>query len=146
MVGGRESIYRLEPLKMHVDSRGYLVPIREIIEQDEIGNIYITAAFKGAVKAWHYHNKQVDRLVCVKGRALVGLAFDSGEQVILEKVVLDEMIPQMLIIPKKVYHGYMSLTKEAVLLNITDRLYDPEDEHRLSWDAFGADFWQLDKG
>jgi len=142
-----ESIYRLKPLKLHLDSRGYLIPIREAISSEErIGNIYVTAVFRGAVKAWHYHRKQVDRLVCVKGRALVGLAFDSGSDVILEKVVLDERIPQMLIIPRGVYHGFMSLEKEAVILNVTDREYDPNDEYRKDWDAYGADFWQPDKG
>jgi len=139
------AIYELKPLRIHLDSRGYLIPIKESID-GEIGNIYVTSAVRGAVKAWHYHNNQVDRLVCVKGRALVGLAFDSGNQVILEKVVLDEMVPQMLIIPKKVYHGFMSLTRETVLLNVTDRKYDPNDEHRLDWAAFGASFWRPDRG
>ena len=141
---GTKILYELKPLRIHLDSRGYLIPIREAID-GEIGNIYITSAIKGAVKAWHCHSKQTDRLVCVGGRALVGIAFDDGEHVTLEKIALDERVPQILIIPPGVYHGFISLTRETVLLNVTDRLYDPNDEHRLDWDAFGAEFWSPDR-
>ena len=42
------------------------------------GQVYMTTAYPGAVKAWHYHKKQVDNFVVVKGMMKVVL-YDGRE-------------------------------------------------------------------
>ena len=44
----------------------------------KFGQVYVTSAYPGVVKAWHYHKKQWDHFICVKGMMKVAL-YDSRE-------------------------------------------------------------------
>ncbi|HUW83337.1 MAG TPA: dTDP-4-dehydrorhamnose 3,5-epimerase, partial [Phycisphaerae bacterium] len=48
------------PLRVIPDERGWLM---EVLRRDDemfiqFGQVYVTAAYPGVVKAWHYHKKQ----------------------------------------------------------------------------------------
>ncbi|HPD61351.1 MAG TPA: WxcM-like domain-containing protein, partial [Thermodesulfobacteriota bacterium] len=56
-------------LKVIPDERGRLM---EILRFDEeifmrFGQVYMTTAYPGVVKGWHYHKVQYDNMVVVKG-------------------------------------------------------------------------------
>jgi len=69
---------KVKALRVIQDERGRLM---EMLRSDDelflkFGQIYMTTAYPGAVKAWHYHKKQVDNFVVVKGMMKVVL-YDS---------------------------------------------------------------------
>jgi dTDP-4-dehydrorhamnose 3,5-epimerase len=118
-------------IKKIADDRGWLA---ELVNSSfgTIGHVYVTTCLPGVVKAWHKHNHQTDRFILLSGRLLVGLCNES----ITRSVV---MLPfhKMLIIHPGVWHGFTAIgNDEAVVLNCTDRPYDPQDEIRLPFDSF----------
>ena len=71
---------QVKTLKVLADERGWLM---EMLRNDDdmfqgFGQVYMTAAYPGVVKGWHYHKLQVDHFVCVKGMMKVVL-FDPRE-------------------------------------------------------------------
>ena len=71
---------KIKKLKVIPDERGRLM---EMLRADDdlfmrFGQVYMTTAYPGAVKAWYYHKKQVDNFVVVKGMMKVVL-FDGRE-------------------------------------------------------------------
>jgi dTDP-4-dehydrorhamnose 3,5-epimerase len=89
------------------------------------------------VKAWHYHERQVDHFVCVRGMAKVVLydpREDSPSHGLLNEFFMGERNPLLLQIPPLVYHGFKCIGEEAALIiNIPTEVYRYEapDEHRL---------------
>ena len=61
---------RTKVLRVIPDERGWLM---EILRADDaelfttFGQTYVSATYPGAVKAWHYHRRQVDHFACVAG-------------------------------------------------------------------------------
>jgi len=101
----------VKELKVIPDERGRLM---EMLRCDDalfkkFGQVYLTTAYPGVVKAWHYHKKQWDHFVCVRGMMKVVL-FDSrpesatrGE---VNEFFLGDHRPILLQIPPLVYHGF----------------------------------------
>jgi len=59
----------MKKLKVIPDERGRLM---EILRADEemfkgFGQVYMTTAYPGVVKGWHYHKKQHDNMAVVRG-------------------------------------------------------------------------------
>ncbi|MBU1147910.1 MAG: dTDP-4-dehydrorhamnose 3,5-epimerase, partial [Candidatus Omnitrophica bacterium] len=57
----------VKKLKLIPDERGRLM---EILRSDEemfqkFGQVYMTTAYPGVIKAWHYHKKQDDYFTCI---------------------------------------------------------------------------------
>jgi dTDP-4-dehydrorhamnose 3,5-epimerase len=126
-------------LRVIPDERGRLM---EMLRSDDevflkFGQAYMTTAYSGVVKAWHYHKKQVDNFVVVRGMMKVVL-YDSrkesptfGE---INEFFLGEHNPMLLQIPAFVYHGFKCISdQEAMVINIPTECYDYKepDEYRL---------------
>jgi len=130
---------QVKPLKVLVDERGRLM---EMLRSDDplfkgFGQVYLTAAYPGVVKAWHYHKKQWDHFVCVRGMAKVVL-FDSREQSRtrneINEFFLGDHRPILLQIPPLVYHGFKCVSDgEAIIINCPTEcyVYDNPDEFRV---------------
>ncbi|HEY3226874.1 MAG TPA: WxcM-like domain-containing protein, partial [Planctomycetota bacterium] len=61
---------KVKSLKPIADERGHLM---ELVRRDDpafikFGQVYMTTAFPGVVKGWHYHKAQVDNFACVQGQ------------------------------------------------------------------------------
>ena len=120
----------VKDLKLVPDERGFLM---EILRRDDplfqqFGQAYITAAYPGVVKAWHYHRHQTDYFCVLSGMAKVVL-YDAREgspthgQV--NEFFLGEQRRQLLVIPPLVYHGFKNIgTELCLLLNLPTELYD----------------------
>ena len=59
----------IKKLKVIPDERGRLM---EILRCDDemfrsFGQVYLTTAYPGVVKGWHYHKKQFDNMTVIKG-------------------------------------------------------------------------------
>ena len=126
-------------LRVIPDERGRLM---EMLRSDDdlfirFGQVYMTTAYPGAVKAWHYHKKQVDHFVCVKGMMKVVL-YDGRPESLTHKEIneffIGEHNPLLLQIPPLVYHGFKCIGgEEAIVINCPTETYhynDP-DEYRL---------------
>ncbi len=128
---------KIKQLKPIPDERGRVM---EMLRSDDdifkgFGYVYMTTAYPGVVKGWHYHNKQTDNFVVVRGMMKVVL-FDARPDSPTREEVGEYFLgchnPILLQIPPGIYHGFKCVSQEeAAVINIPDRLYDPEDEFRL---------------
>lgn len=125
------------------DERGRLM---EMLRSDDdlfvqFGQVYMTTAYPGVVKAWHYHKLQIDNFVVVKGMVKVVL-YDARENSTtrgnIAEFFMGEHNPILLQIPANVYHGFKCISEtEAIILNCATELYNPvsPDEHRIPYDS-----------
>ncbi len=144
---------RIKKLTPHADERGYLM---ELLRNDDdifttFGQCYVTLNYPGVIRAWHYHKKQEDFFVVVKGMCKVGL-YDMREgsptRGLAEAHYLGDNNNIVLRIPVGVAHGYRTIVVEASLLvNFPTQLYDPAepDEFRVPWDSPDIPFnWEIE--
>lgn len=127
-------------LKLIPDERGFLM---EILRRDDplfqgFGQAYVTAAYPGVVKAWHYHEKQTDHFCVLAGMAKVVL-YDAREgsptKGEINEFYLGEQRRGLVVIPPGVYHGYKNIGPEVVLLlNLPTETYNyaAPDEFRAA--------------
>jgi dTDP-4-dehydrorhamnose 3,5-epimerase len=125
-------------LKVIPDERGRLM---EVLRADDemfrkFGQIYMTTAYPGVVKGWHYHKKQWDHFVCVKGMMKVVLydsRDDSPTKGEINEFFLGDHNPMVLQIPPYVFHGFKCVADhESIIINIPTEVfhYDDPDEFR----------------
>ncbi len=131
---------KIKRLKVIPDERGRLM---EILRQDDklfekFGQVYLTTAYPGVVKGWHYHKKQDDNMAVVKGMMKIVL-FDGRKKSPTYKEINEffsgENNPILVHIPRGVYHGFKCISEEeALVINIPTEVYnyDNPDEFRLS--------------
>ena len=98
-------------LKVIPDERGFLM---EMLRDDDpffqkFGQVYLTVVYPEVVKGWHYHKKQTDHFVVVKGMSKVVL-YDSREDSPTKGEVneffLGERNPTLLVIPPPIGRFY----------------------------------------
>jgi dTDP-4-dehydrorhamnose 3,5-epimerase len=121
------------------DERGFLY---EMLRADDpffqrFGQCYLTAVYPGVVKGWHWHERQTDHFVCVKGMAKVVLydrREDSPTHGEVNEFFLGERNPILLVIPRRVLHGMKGVgTETAMIVNLPTHPYDHDDpdEYRV---------------
>lgn len=145
----------IKELKVHADERGFLMELLRNDDKifDKFGQVYMTTCYPGVIKAWHFHKKQIDHFVVVKGMAKVVL-YDTreGSSTIgtLNEFFLGEKHPILLKIPNQVQHGFKAVGDETCyLLNISTEPYDcaEPDEFRLPYDTDEIPYdWSLKHG
>ena len=126
-------------LRLIPDERGRLM---EILRNDDefftrFGQVYMTTTYPHVVKAWHYHRKQDDHIVCVKGMLKLVLYDDRDDSPTKGEVnefFIGDYKPMLVKVPKMVYHGWKCISdEEALVVNIPTETYDRNepDEYRL---------------
>jgi len=130
---------KVKPLRMIPDERGRLMEL--LRADDEIfikfGQVYMTTVYPGVVKAWHYHKKQYDNFVAVRGMiklVLYDAREDSPTRGEINEFFIGDWNPQLVQIPPGVYHGFKCISEtEAIVINIPTEVYDyaQPDEYRL---------------
>lgn len=126
-------------LRVIPDERGYLM---EILRCDDplfsnFGQVYMTTAYPGVVKGWHYHKEQTDNMTVVRGMAKIVL-YDMREKSPtfgeLAEFFVGEKNPILIQIPPGVAHGMKAIgTELACMLNVPTHKYnyDAPDEYRF---------------
>ena len=133
---------KIKALKIWPDDRGYLY---ETLRKDDqffkkFGQSNVTMAYPGVIKAFHWHKKQDDFWVCVKGMiqaVLYDLRPGSKTKGETQVICMGEQNPVLVYIPKGVAHGYRVLGPEsAILVYYTSETYNSQkpDEERISHD------------
>ena len=129
----------IKKLKVIPDERGRLM---EMLRADDdifqkFGQIYLSVAYPGAVKGWHYHKVQIDYFTIVKGMMKVVL-YDGREESptngLINEFFMGEHNPILITIPTFVLHGMKGIgTEPAYLVNCPTEPYnyDNPDEFRV---------------
>ena len=134
---------KIKKLKVIPDERGRLF---EILRKDdelftEFGQVYITTAYPGVIKAWHAHDYQNDNITCIHG--MIKLVLYDGREGSKTKGIINEFFigthnPILVHIPRRVWHGFKNIGEtECLVINIPDRVYNYEnpDEKRKPFDT-----------
>ena len=130
---------QIKKLKVIPDERGYLMEMLRCDDDffQKFGQVYLTVAYPGVVKGWHYHKIQTDHFVCVKGMLKVVLYDDrdgSRTRGEVNEFFLGEHNPILLVIPNGVLHGMKGVGSEpAYLINVPTEpyKYHEPDEYRV---------------
>ncbi len=130
---------KIKKLRVIPDERGRLM---EILRSDDefftqFGQVYMTTAYPGVVKAWHYHKVQSDNMAVIRGMMKIVLYDSRRESKTFGEVnefFAGEHNPVLIHIPPLVFHGFKCIsTEEAVVINVPTEAYryrEP-DEYRV---------------
>jgi dTDP-4-dehydrorhamnose 3,5-epimerase len=130
---------RTKPLRLVPDERGWLM---EILRADDetflkFGQVYVSATYPQVVKAWHYHENQVDNFACVAGMVklvLVDTREGSPTSGAINEFYIGTQKPLLVQIPPRVYHGWKCISVEpSLVVNVPTEPYrhGAPDEYRL---------------
>ena len=131
---------KIKPLKVIPDERGRLMELLRSDDQEffiQFGQVYMTTAYPGVVKAWHYHKRQTDNFAVVHGMMKVVLYDnrpDSPTHGEVNEFFMGIHNPLLLQIPPLVLHGFKCIGEtEGIVINIPTTLYNYKapDEHRI---------------
>jgi dTDP-4-dehydrorhamnose 3,5-epimerase len=135
---------RLASLTVYPDDRGYFLELqrfgRGLAAAFAPESTQVSAAFNypGTIKAFHYHLQQTDCWNPVKGLlqvALADLRLGSPTFGWRNTMYVGPLRPWQILIPPGVAHGYKVVgAEEAMLVYLTDRFYNPQDEGRIPYD------------
>lgn len=136
---------RLAALSIFPDDRGCFLEIqrlgRGLAAEFPAATSQVSAAFNypETIKAFHYHLHQTDCWTPVKGMmqvALADLRRGSSTFGLRNTLYVGLLRPWQILIPPGVAHGYKVIGgQEAVLVYMTDRFYNPQDEGRIPYDS-----------
>ena len=127
----------------------------EILRSDEevflrFGQLYMTTAYPGVVKGWHYHKKQIDNFAVVKGMiklVLFDRREDSPTRGEINEFFLGENNTLLVQIPAHVLHGFKGIgTEEAIVINCPTEVYHYETPDEFRVDPFSSEVpydWSL---
>lgn len=134
---------RIEPVALWPDDRGYFLEIQRLGRglaahfPPESTQISAALSYPGTIKAFHYHMHQTDCWSPVSGSlqvALVDLRMDSSTYGARNTIYAGMLRPWQILIPPGVAHGYKVIgMDQAMLVYLTDRFYDPQDEGRIPY-------------
>jgi dTDP-4-dehydrorhamnose 3,5-epimerase len=146
MISGVEII----PLLTRVDDRGYLIEILRATDPyfTKFGQVYLVGdTTRGIIRAFHKHQQLYDWFFIAHGSAKFVVKDDreasptAGE---INTFVIGDRNPSLLVVPPGVYHGWMSLEDDTLLISTASDVYnrDNPDETRIPPDSFG-DVWTI---
>jgi dTDP-4-dehydrorhamnose 3,5-epimerase len=144
---------RVQPFSLWPDDRGYFLEIMRMgsgpAGDFPASSTQVSAAvsYAGTIKAFHVHKKQTDYWAPVSGMlqvALVDLRANSPTFGVRNTFYLGQLRPWQLLIPPGVAHGYKVIGAEpAILVYVTNRFYNPEDEGRIPYNDSGIQYdWE----
>ncbi len=142
---------RIQPLRIYPDDRGFFTELarlgsgglaeKMLPSEDARIQVSATLTYPGTIKAIHYHYEQTDLWLPVRGMLqvfLCDLRKDSATFGKVNTLYVGTLRPWAILIPPGVGHGYKVVGREpALLVYITNRFYNPEDEGRLPHDHPG---------
>lgn len=156
--GGKASMIKdvyTKKLRVISDERGFLMEMMRCDDEffEKFGQVYMTVAYPGVVKGWHYHKKQTDIFLPVKGMFKLVL-YDQRENSetfqAINEFFLGEQNPMLVTIPANVVHGFKGIGVEpAYLVNVPTEAYNycEPDEFRIPPNDASIPYdWTLKEG
>lgn len=144
----------MRPFELWPDDRGYFLEVARMGQGLAAGfpaeSTQVSAAlsYPGIVKAFHYHLHQTDLWAPATGMlqvTLVDLRPESRTFGRKNTMYVGALKPWQFLIPPGVGHGYKVIGEQpAILIYVTNRLYNPKDEGRIAHnDPSIAYDWEL---
>ena len=144
----------VKPFPLWPDDRGYFLEIARLtqglVSDFPVQRTQVSAAFNypGIIKAFHFHRLQTDFWVPAAGLlqvALVDFRRGSPTYGVKNTLYVGSFRPWQILIPPGVAHGYKVIGEHpSMLVYITNRTYDPNDEGRIPYnDTAIAYDWEL---
>ncbi len=150
----------LVALTVHEDDRGYLFEVLHKSDSfvagqgQEIRQVYVVGdRIENVVRAFHKHEELHDWFCVVKGAAKFVLVDDRADSPTFKKTdqaVLSDRGVKLLVVPPGIFHGWMSLQSDTIVLSNASHEYRREkpDEVRVPPDSFddllGRDPWVIE--
>jgi len=141
---------RVQPFQVFPDDRGYFLEVHRMGRgpaaafPPETTQFSAALNYPGTIKAFHFHLHQTDCWTPVRGLlqvALADLRVASPTFGLRNTMYLGPLRPWHVLIPPGVAHGYKVIGgEEALLVYLTDKFYNPEDEGRIPWDDPGIHY------
>ena len=135
---------KIHPYPVWADDRGYFLEVARLGQgftqhfSRETTQVSSALSYPGTIKAFHFHRHQTDCWVPVEGMlqvALVDLRPQSATFGVRNTLYVGTLRRWQLLVPPGVGHGYKVIgTAPSLLIYLTDRLYDPQDEGRIPYD------------
>jgi dTDP-4-dehydrorhamnose 3,5-epimerase len=132
---------KTKSLRVIPDERGYLMEVLRADDPDlftKFGQVYVSATYPGVVKAWHYHEKQIDNFACISGMVklvLVDTRADSPTNGAVNEFFIGAQNPTLVQVPNLVYHGWKCISVDmALVVNVPTEPYHytQPDEYRVA--------------
>lgn len=161
---------KVTPVEFHSDDRGWLAEVCHCYELEQevcsheafdkdvkcprFGQVYAVGNYAaGTIRAFHKHAKLWDYFFIVNGAAKFVLVDDRDARILpnrspegtsMQSEILSARRPALITIPPGVFHGWMSLEPNTILISVGSELYDREhpDETRIDAYSFG-DIWSV---
>jgi len=133
------AIVTVTDLAVHEDDRGLLSELLRTDSQDfaGFGQVYVVHnRTAGTIRAYHRHNVMWDWFIIVKGAAKFRFYDDSGNT---QTVISSDHKLRRIAVPPGVWHGWMSLEDDTILLSVASEPYlgynreGELDEERVDW-------------
>lgn len=150
---------RTVKLGLNEDERGYLFEAVHRSDEwvsgqgEEIRQVYVVGdRLERIVRAFHKHERLHDWFCIVRGSAKYCLADDRKDSPTygaVQSVVASAREPKLVIVPPGVYHGWMSLEPDTIMVSTASHEYNKAspDETRVPPDhfdkAFGGSPWEI---
>lgn len=132
------------------DDRGYLYEIVHATDAfvPQFGQVYVVGdPVRGIIRAFHKHAELHDWFCIVNGSAKFVLRDDRPESQTykeMQTIVISARSPKLIVVPPGIYHGWMSLEDNTIMVSTASHVYNREkpDEVRIPPDSFG-DVWTV---
>jgi dTDP-4-dehydrorhamnose 3,5-epimerase len=145
---------RVQAFDVWPDDRGYFLEVARLEQglvagfAPETTQVSAALSYPGTIKAFHFHRHQTDVWVPAQGMfqmALVDFRPDSPTYGVKNTLYVGALKPWQVLIPPGVGHGYKVIGgNAAMLIYMTNRLYNPKDEGRIAYnDSSIAYDWEL---
>jgi dTDP-4-dehydrorhamnose 3,5-epimerase len=131
----------IRPFDLWPDDRGYFLEVARMGLglaagfPAETTQVSAALSYPGTIKAFHYHLHQTDLWVPAAGMfqvTLVDLRPESCTFGRKNTIYAGALKPWQFLIPPGVGHGYKVIGEQpAILVYVTNRLYNPKDEGRF---------------
>ncbi len=145
---------RLHRFDIWPDDRGYFLEVirmKQGLAGDfpaETTQVSAALSYPGTIKAFHFHRHQTDLWAPALGMfqvALVDLRPESRTFGLKNTIYAGALRPFEILIPPGVGHGYKVIGESAAMLvYVTNRLYNPDDEGRVAYNHRSIQYdWEL---
>jgi dTDP-4-dehydrorhamnose 3,5-epimerase len=145
---------KLRAFDLWPDDRGYFLEVTRMGQglaaafPAETTQVSAALSYPGTIKAFHFHQHQTDLWVPAQGMfqvALVDLRPDSPTFGVKNTMYAGSLRPWQMLIPPGVGHGYKVIGETAAMLvYVTNRLYNPKDEGRIPYNDPSIQYdWEL---
>lgn len=146
--------YLLKPKKF-IDNRGVFVKTYHESDLNRLGINFIMSeefysiSYKNVIRGMHFQlpPHDHDKLVYCSQGAVLDVLLDLRAGSEYGKVVSVELTEEnsyIVFIPKGIAHGFVALSKQALMHYKTSTIHAPSSDFGIRWDSFGFE-WNIDR-